>query len=684
MSFINASNQRYVTNPRGELTFEAAFGGSLSPQVYSPSVAGAADFQAVFAGEFRPQVGGSRRLNFRVQSAGEIIPRVRLYLEEPEPILNEISPTAFQNQKLKARLLVNGVETKYKSFNYQKPRGASGASLSVEMARADLSLLPEGASFTFQIGKKVAGVYEWHPLIENAALDSRSYALAYLNDRLSFSTVAPLDDKLSLCPRSNCVYYGGGSSEIDSAQASRPELEEPLYDNLGNQIKTKFVYKSVLSLYFLFNEAFVKGCGFDSFETNIPNFEVSRCELSITSSYLDSVAPLIGVFEPVFFAVGNVLWILDKTAAIPDDFTPNAISPARFTSFQSSQPSRAPLDGYVLEFVQSSSEANYYTTRIEQLPTEETGQFGDDNFTQTDTTRTYKEWRHTDNPDVILKSALISEVRETRDGVTLIGRDTETHTFDAAGKRKSSRRVIEALVPDLANAGNPSLLTVRDEVQQIYYKTDSRNIRRLLQDRQVTQTRGLIATDAENPYFGADFKQDFLEAHKAGNLNVDMTSSFGAIKTVTESLLTLGGGQVQIKVNTVDHVRGTTVNSISEIKTGDVGLNASVPKQRKLVVWREGVDLTAKRGARLAAFNAGDLPFRFALPLVERKLARETDQPDNASIEILGFDESCERGVFFAVEGRGGADLGIYLTEGLNVSGAYGAPITTTIDAGQI
>jgi hypothetical protein len=205
-----------------------------------------------------------------------------------------------------------------------------------------------------------------------------------------------------------------------------------------------------------------------------------------------------------------------------------------------------------------------------------------------------------------------------------------------------------------------------------------------LQDRQVTQTRGLIATDAENPYFGADFKQDFLEAHKAGNLNVDMTSSFGAIKTVTESLLTLGGGQVQIKVNTVDHVRGTTVNSISEIKTGDVGLNASVPKQRKLVVWREGVDLTAKRGARLAAFNAGDLPFRFALPLVERKLARETDQPDNASIEILGFDESCERGVFFAVEGRGGADLGIYLTEGLNVSGAYGAPITTTIDAGQI
>ncbi|HEY0049952.1 MAG TPA: hypothetical protein VGB68_11730, partial [Pyrinomonadaceae bacterium] len=191
MSFINSSNQLYGANRRGELNFEAAFGGALMPRIYSPNVSGELSFEATFKGEFRPQVGGSRRLNLRVKSSGEITPRVRLYLSEPPPILNEISPTAFQNQKLKARLLVNGVETKYKSFNYSKPRGASGASLTIEMARADLSLLPEGASFTFQIGKKVSGVYEWTSLVENAVLDARSYAIAYLNDRLSFSTVAP-------------------------------------------------------------------------------------------------------------------------------------------------------------------------------------------------------------------------------------------------------------------------------------------------------------------------------------------------------------------------------------------------------------------------------------------------------------------------------------------------------------
>lgn len=35
---------------------------------------------------------------------------------------------------------------------------------------------------------------------------------------------------------------------------------------------------------------------------------------------------LIGIFEPIFFTQGNVLWILDRTQGLPEDFEPVGIA----------------------------------------------------------------------------------------------------------------------------------------------------------------------------------------------------------------------------------------------------------------------------------------------------------------------------------------------------------------------
>ncbi|HEX8287171.1 MAG TPA: hypothetical protein VF556_04205, partial [Pyrinomonadaceae bacterium] len=379
-------------------------------------------------------------------------------------------------------------------------------------------------------------------------------------------------------------------------------------------------------------------------------------------------------------------WFLDKTAAIPESFEPRAVTADEFLNWQESFGGQI-LDGLTLVYIDSNS-ANYYEDRLVQT-TDETGAFGAANFTRTDTARTFRDHKHTSNPNVVLRSELIKEVVSVyNSSLEMIGRETRNNTFDAQGKPTGASVKIESSVPNLSNNGEPTLQTVKEENQSIFYVSDSKNARRQMQSKILTQTSGLIAVDAANQYFEADFKQDFLEAHKAGNLAAEMTTEFGLIKTVTETLTPLGNNQFVVRTQAIDHLRGAVTRSESEPRTGDAGLNSIGGKSNRLRIWAEGITQATRRGRPIESFNVGELPVKFAKPLAERRLAARNARKASGTISIAGFDESIERGVFFRVLDRAGVSRGVYLAEGYSVSGAnLGTPeqrVTTSIEVSQI
>jgi hypothetical protein len=175
--------------------------------------------------------------------------------------------------------------------------------------------LPDGATFKFEIGARVSGVFVWTEILDGAKLLGKNYSVSLERDSLSFTTLEPLSDKLAKSPKNNLIVFDGNRQTVETSEI------ESLYTNTNEFITTSARDLRPLTLYKLLDIAFVEGCGFESVKTNLPNYQIVRCDFSVTQSYTDSIAPFVGMYEPVeMFAVGDVLWILDTTQPIPEGF----------------------------------------------------------------------------------------------------------------------------------------------------------------------------------------------------------------------------------------------------------------------------------------------------------------------------------------------------------------------------
>ena len=613
----------------------------------------------------RARVRSARSVDLRVKVTGGFAPQIRLALSNPPPILNEIAADAFQTQNFRFRLVKNNsIEIPISGFTISGAKGFIGKTVNFELAGKNPALIDKSANYTFQYARLARPKDEplWKSLFSNAKIESGNLSFSWLNDSLSFGALEPLADKLNLFPAQTKIFYDPSKTSVDLTSL------EKLYDADGIEIPVTTTAKSGLSLYSLFDYLKQK-LGFSGVETNIPNYPLTRADFSESQSYMGAIAPFVGVFEPVFFTVGNVLWILDKTAAIPEDFDPRAVTAHNFLNWQESFGGQI-LDGLTLEYIDSNS-ANYYVDRIVQT-TDEAGTFGNANFTRTDSARTFRDHKHTDNPNIVLRTQLIKEVVKTYNNLLEeCGREVRTNTYDAQGKPTNSHIEYHSFVPDLQNNGVRLLQLVKQIDQSIFYTADPRNPRRQFQSKVIEQTSGLLCVDSENQYFEADFKQSYLEADKTGNLTISMTSEFGLIETVIDTLTPLGNNQFIVRRSRTNHLRdGAVTPAESDVKTGDASLKAIGGKQKQLRIWAEGVTQGTRRGKPIEPFNVGELPLKFAKPLAERRLAARNARKARGTISIPGFDESIERGVFFRVLDPAGASRGTFLAEGYTVTGS--------------
>lgn len=632
-----------------------------------------AGFSLKFSGNINIKSQSPNGSVFRVKIGGNIEIKGKFVFSIPPPILSEIDENAFAVQIYTARLLdENNNEILITDATRNQPKGEIGERISLTIGRKDLSLINPDKLYTFQIGTwsnvqdAIDGVSPvWKTVCEDSRLSSRSFSIGrngrLAADSLSFEIIESNKNKLNFYPPRNYILYDSLQINVELGDIER------VYTSDGDYIRTTANAFPNLTLYKVLD--FVKQrLGFARIETNLPNFPIVRANFPFERSYSDSIAAIAGNYEPTCsIQPGNVLRIQTKFAELPGDFEPREITISDFSQLNLQIPQSTHIDGVNITYLDSNAFADYYSDRLTQTR-EETGTFGSPNYTRTDINRTYRDWFENENPNVPLRTELIAEVHSTYDNtLNLIGRETNNHVYDAQGKRTNSARTIESQIPDLDNSGTLVLLTAREENQSVFYTTDAQNPRQQLQSKTITQISGLMAIDAENQYFDEDFKQDFLKAHKAGNLTVDMTSEFGLLQTITETLTPLGNNQFEVRTQTTDHLRGNTENSISEAKTGDASLNAISGKQKQFILWTDGVSTNTRTGGEIINLAAGFLPLTFAKTLAEIILHRRQNGFQEGSLTIPVYHESLQRGVFFRVFDRSGNSLGRFICESVNV-----------------
>lgn len=632
---------------------------------------------------------------FRVKIGGDVRVKGEFVFEIPPPILDEPEENAFAVQIYTARLLdENNQEILISDAAKDQPKGEIGERISLTVGKKDLSFVAPDKRYTFQIGRwenlqdainQTGDAPVWETVCETARLISRNYSIGRNgkrpDDSLTFDIVESNKNRLNYFPPRNYILFDSLQTSVETSDIDRT------YTSDGDYIKTTANSFPNLTFYKILN--FIKErCGFSGIDARLPNFPVVRADFPFDRSYAQSLAGIAGMYQPIFSVENNILTVKTKFAELPEDFEPNALTVDDYSQLSLQISQSAHVDGIRLSFIDSNALADYYDDRLVQT-SEQTGDFGGDDYTRTDINRTYRDWFYFEQPDAPVRTDLIREVHSTYDAsLDLIGRETNDYDYDAQGKRTGSHREIESRVPDLESDGNLLLMTVRDERQTIFYTTDPRNPKRQVQSKNITQIAGLISVDAENQYFDQDFTQDYLEAHKAGNLTTGMTSYFGAIKTITETLSPLGNNQFEVRTSAVDHLRGAIVNSVSEPKTGDASLSGVGGRQRKFVLWADGVSSNSRTGGEIIELFGGELPQEFLIKLGEIILERRLSGFSDGSVSVPGYHKSLMRGVYFRVFDRGGNSLGRFIAEAVNTTfsnlGTKNQTVMTTVSVSEV
>lgn len=396
----------------------------------------------------------------------------------------------------------------------------------------------------------VDGTPVWKTVLTGGRLEGRTYSMSVNRSVLSFSTSAGTE-KLNRSPKNNLIVYDPLKTEVSTDEI------EAIYTNTGEYIGANKSAINVLSLYKLLNIAFVTGCGFASVKTDIPNYEIARCDFTVTNTYAAAIKQFIGVFEPVFSIDADDKLIIQKTVnPLPEDYEPNEISidySPQFTE-TAEYPSSA-IDGYILQY--TARVGTTFVDRTEPSIVEPVGDavFGDPDFVEQTTIRKYRDWYESGNP-VAVRSELKQETIETRRAGETVGVETKINLFDALGRSKGYTNTLEARLPDVAADGVPAVLKTKEESQKITLGVNPYAPRQTIIKKIETTKKSLLAIDAENTALdknGEDspYVQDYEKVFDAGNLKTEMTSAFKTLETVTERFRPLPNGQVEVRAGKI-------------------------------------------------------------------------------------------------------------------------------------
>lgn len=258
---------------------------------------------------------------------------------------------------LNARLTVDGDEVPIKAFSYQVPTGRLGSILNVTLRSPDVTVIPAGASVTFDlivsVGPDTNKVFN---LMTGGKLQERSNQIAYIggpnakpNDQVTFSALDVVADMFSLAPRRPVVMYDPervkyDEVRTDSRSAMREEngtIIQPVIEPVNGLTMKQSLQRAYTagggvrfvttqtSRFADFNSRWAsllagtgtnpdqEGLQFSAVVTNISNYRIRRADFTIEGGWHSGASPSVAMYSPLYFTHEDILFIYDMDKPLP-------------------------------------------------------------------------------------------------------------------------------------------------------------------------------------------------------------------------------------------------------------------------------------------------------------------------------------------------------------------------------
>jgi hypothetical protein len=593
------------------------------------------------------------------------------------------------------RLLVDGTEIKVKEFTYREEERSLTGLLDVQLANvADRSLILKDSVITFDIGSVVDNVTSYDRVVDTGVLGVSDYSIS--RQGIGPADTFTLTTKPYELVRLQTSYVNGGVL-YDPAKVEINESDWPTIAVEDGSIFTPdFAQVGGLTWKQVANAAFVNVAGFDSVETNIPDFEVSIAEFKPGDPVVNIVGTQIGSFEPDFSAKDNVLYIRDGTSGVPAGMpSPRAITVSDATRIGVNLDQSVSIDGILLTY---SADAKAFDSSSTRTETENSSSGSGDNLTNTVTTKTYKDYFRNSVPNVPQRTELLTVAvdiyhtiktyashtsgsdtyADVSTSLELTESSTETFNYNDKGflfKRikTGSKRLPMPDGDTVPTNDNRSPLKTTDtftaslvdslyEIETVNYKAHPfRKLRLYISDREI-HTSGIIYVDVDNPQLDQPYAQDANKVYEAGNVTTSSIPTWGAIHSYIETGTPLRGGQVRMHILEVDQVAGCVLQNHDEWREGDLGIASMLKEPREVLIG------THTSGV-IDTLHAGEAPLWIGVPLAHRVLDRKKTLTQKTGFTLPFVDTTIKKGLPVEIFDRDANSLGTYVIEARTITG---------------
>lgn len=568
-------------------------------------------------------------------------------------------------------LVVDGEPVPILSARLDAPADRLGTELTVILAEPDAALVTASSLVDFLLMVKTSAGWESITILEGARLGGQGARYANESglpaDSVEISLIDVMADRWNRAPRSPITLYD--PSVIDPPSAEQIS-SETIYTSGGARLVPEYQAISGLSLFSIFEAAYVDGCGFDHVISNIDDFPVEMAVFSLTGGYDQAVRPLIESFEPIIFVQANDLWIVTLDNPLPAGFDARTLPISVIGGIDDQLPRRELING-LLVTVKDSASGEYFTERLETNSTTQ-GVFGSGEETHTDIERRVREYRDIAAPTIIKREEeAYLETRVLDAAFNEISIDVVEHHLDALNRPTGHHRTQHSLLPN--PAGELELQLSLDETQLITYGQHPLYPQRDIQETITTEQSGLILIDNDQQYLGEPYRIPLHNAHEAGYVDpdADQETRFGKLRTVIEQIR-VNGGQVERDRRVINHVSKVQEPATTQVIPGDASFDRRQgARTRTVLITTPGSDPESRR---VQPFDGTGLPTETAMRLAALRLARLSSPPKEAQIELAYLEPSLlRRGVDLQVPARTGS-LGVYIVR------SYSASFTLTDD----
>lgn len=641
---------------------------------------------------------------------------------------------SFAFTEITAELLVNSVVVPIKSFQFSVPSGKLGSTLNVVLADPDVTDIPAGASVKFQLVIRVEGVNHNYVLMDNAKLQTRDSSVKWKGgpgngpqDEVTFGALDVIADKFGLAPRRPVIMYDPYRVTFDEvAQRPRDAIQddqghpilpiiEPVYGLSMSQIIARAytnvggtAFISHLSREFLASISWVTligspgtdqvGCGFTAVVTNIPDYKVRRADFSIDGGWHDGAQPCVGMYSPLYFVEGTVLFIIDVDRLLPYGYTAHPITLGDHKSLSDRIAYKPDANAVLLTYQYANNDPNEDPARLFRevysfTEDESNGiDYGDPGYLKKVTERWDLEYYLADFPAEVLSTIPIRIESRTQQTVNYASIVDDAIVFTSYGVRTTHREVTtyqyrgELLVHSikitegLITTGDSPSFTLTELARErtyINWIDDPFAPGIKIQDRNITEITGIIVTNrdtetVQGPDGPIEINRAFpvLLAQQSGIINSDSLFSerLVPIKSIHEVLHRLNDTQFNVDIVEIDYLNNTINRSYGQAVTGNNETSQYGSKTRTVLI-RDLVS-EADIGPRIPVpVNAYELPRIRALELARNSLMRLKNPLQQLPIDLPGVDFTLARGSIIKGQKRDASYTTNYFVTGYSING---------------